>query len=381
MRVPFVDLRAQYESIRGEISEVCSDILGTMDLLEGNYLRAFETEFAAFCETTYAVGVGSGSHALYLALRACGVHAGDEIITVASAHFSLLEAIALIGAAPVFVDVDPRYYTMDPAKVEAAVSERTRAIVPVHLYGQTADLNAIVPIARRHGLALVEDARQACGAEIRGRRVGGFGDAAAFSFSLTKNLGAYGDAGAVTTNSRAIAEEVRLLRDHGSDESDRYEQIGLVSHLDDLQAAFLRVKLRHLVEWNDRRRALAQTYDHALKNLNLRVPLVRWGSRHVYYNYVIQVENRDRIRRALGDLGIETAVNYPIPVNQQPAARGIGRVAGDLAVTDALASHALSLPLYPELSSRHLSYVGKSLNATLTTAWPSGIPWVGSAPA
>ncbi len=379
MRVPLRDLKAQYESIQAEIGEAFADVLASLDLLDGTHLRALEAEFAAFCEAEHAVGVGSGTDALYLALRACGVRAGDEVVTVANAQFSLLEAIARLGAVPVFVDVDPRHYTLDPSRLEDAIGERTRAVIPVHLYGQPADMAAIMPIARRHGLAVVEDARQACGAEIRGRRVGGIGDAAAFSFSVSKNLGAYGDAGAVTTSSRAIAEEVRTLRNHGSIGDDRYEQIGLGSRLDELQAAVLRVKLRHLVAWNERRRALAHSYDHALKQVNVRVPAVRWGSRHVFHAYVVQVDPRDRIRRLLADLGVETAVHYPIPIHRQPAAAGIGRVVGGLAVTDGLAGRLLSLPIYPELAARQLSYVARSLTAAVASG-ASGAAWASSAP-
>ncbi len=361
MRIPFVDLKAQYQSIQDDMLKALADVLEGMDLLLGPNVRAFEAEFAAYCQARYAIGVASGTDALYLALRACGVRPGDEVITVAHSFIATVEAIVLLGAVPVYVDIDPDTYTLDPGCLEAAISPRTRAIVPVHLYGQLADMDAIMPIAQRHGLAVVEDACQAHGAEIRGCRAGSSGDAAAFSFYMSKNLGAYGDAGAVTTNSRAIADEVRLLRDHGSARKYEHQEMGLNSRLDELQAAVLRIKLKHLDAWNERRRLHAYTYDQLLKNTGLTLPSTRSGAAHVFHLYVIQTENRDRVREVLADRGVATGIHYPIPIHQQVAAQGLGRVVGDLPVTNAVTRRIVSLPMYPELGADQLEYIAACL--------------------
>ncbi|HLH71976.1 MAG TPA: DegT/DnrJ/EryC1/StrS family aminotransferase [Chloroflexota bacterium] len=362
MRVPFVDLKAQYATINNEIVKEVMTVLKGMNLLLGPNVTAFETEFAAYCQTQYAIGVGSGTDALHLALRACGVRAGDEVITVSHSFIATAEAIVMVGATPVYVDIDPHTYTMDPAQIEAAISERTRAIVPVHLYGQMADMDAIMAIARHHGLAVVEDACQAAGASDHGRKAGGIGDAAAFSFSPTANLGAYGDGGAVTTNSRAIAEEVRRLRSHGLLAEDECEEMGVNSRLDELQAAILRVKLRHLDRWNDLRRLHAETYRQLLSDSRkLRLPHTRSGASHVYRHYVVQIEDRDYVRQSLGALGIESGVHYPIPIHLQKASEAIGRTVGMLPETLRISQHILSLPMYAELEPEHLSYVAACL--------------------
>jgi dTDP-4-amino-4,6-dideoxygalactose transaminase len=349
MQIPFVDLKAQYGAIREEIQAALLDVLDGMELVLGPNLRAFETEFAAYCGAKYAIGVAQGTDALMLALRACGVGPGDEVVTVAHTFIATAEAIVQLGATPVFVDIDPTTYTLDPARLEAAIGPRTRAVVPVHLYGQMADMDAILPIARSHGLAVVEDACQAHGAEDLGRRAGSLGDAAAFSFYPSKNLGAYGDGGAVTTNSRAIAECVARLRDHGSVR--KYE----------IQAAALRVKLRYLDEWNSRRQAHARTYEGLLADLDLVLPATRPGASHVYHLYVVRAEARDFGRQTLTNLGVATGIHYPIPVHLQPAALGIGRVAGDLRVTEWVAGRILSLPMYPEMEAAQLNYVAGCL--------------------
>jgi dTDP-4-amino-4,6-dideoxygalactose transaminase len=258
--VPFVDLKAQLASIRDDVLAAITDCLDSMELVLGPNVRAFESEFASYCHARYSVGVASGTDALYLALRTCGIGQGDEVITVSNTFVATAEAIVVAGATPVFVDVDPKTYTMDPACIEAAISPRTRAILPVHLYGQMADMDSIMEIAQRRGLLVIEDACQAHGAEYRGRRAGSVGDAAAFSFYMSKNLGAYGEAGAVTTNSRAIAEGVAMLRDHGSVRKYAHDDIGVNARLDEIQAAVLRVKLRHLDKYTALRQAHAQTY-------------------------------------------------------------------------------------------------------------------------
>jgi dTDP-4-amino-4,6-dideoxygalactose transaminase len=375
MQIPFVDLKAQYGAIREEVQAAMLDVLDGMELVLGPNLRAFEAEFAEYCQAKYAIGVAQGTDALMLALRACGVGPGDEVITVAHTFIATSEAIVQLGAIPVYVDIDPATYTLDPACLEAAIGPRTRAVVPVHLYGQMADMDAIMAIARRHGLAVVEDACQAHGAEDQGRRAGSIGDAAAFSFYPSKNLGAYGDGGAVTTNSRAIAECVQRLRDHGSVRKYEHQEMGWNSRLDEIQAATLRVKLRYLDEWNARRQAHAEIYAEMLEDLDLALPATRPGASHVYHLYVIQTEARDFGQRVLGNLGIATGIHYPTPVHLQPASLGIGRVAGDLRVTEWVAPRVLSLPMYAEMEATQLNYVTNNMRR----AWGSIAAGVASA--
>jgi dTDP-4-amino-4,6-dideoxygalactose transaminase len=366
MQVPFVDLKAQYRSIEAEVLAAISESLSGMELFLGPNVRAFEAEFAAYCRTRFAIGVGSGTDALYLALKACGVGPGDEVITVPYTFFATAEAIRMLGAIPVFVDVDPETYTLDPARLPGALTARTRAIVPVHLYGQMADMEAIMAFARQHGLVVVEDACQAHGATDRGLTAGSVGDAAAFSFYMSKNLGAYGEAGAVTTGSRAVAEAVRLLRDHGSAHKYEHQEFGINSRLDELQATILRIKLRRLEEWNERRRAHATSYRWLLEDLGLGLPTVRLGSTHVYHLYVVRTKDRERVRSVLADRGISTGVHYPIPIHRQVAFEsGIGRIAGDLSVSEALSEQVLSLPMYPELEAEQLASVAGCLRDCL----------------
>jgi dTDP-4-amino-4,6-dideoxygalactose transaminase len=360
-QVPFVDLRSQYRAIESEVKAAMADVLESMDLMLGPNVRAFEAEFAAYCRARFAIGVGNGTDALQLALRACGVAPGDEVVTVSHSFFATAEAIMQVGAVPVYIDIDPATYTMDPGLLEAAIGPRTRAILPVHLYGQMADMDPIMSVARRHGLAVIEDACQAHGAEDRGRRAGSIGDAAAFSFYMSKNLGAYGDGGAVTTNSRAVADQVRLLRDHGSARKYEHQEVGLNSRLDELQAAVLRIKLRRLEGWNDQRVQCAARYAEVLKDLPVDLPAVRAGVRHVFHLYVIQTDGRDRLREAIADRGIAAGIHYPVPIHLQPATAGNGRVSGDLRVTEAAAKRILSLPMYPEMSLEQQRYVATCL--------------------
>jgi dTDP-4-amino-4,6-dideoxygalactose transaminase len=359
--VPFVDLKAQLASIRNDVLSAVADCLDSMDLILGPNVRAFESEFASYCDARYGVGVGSGTDALYLALRTCGIGPGDEVITVSHTFVATAEAIIVAGATPVFVDIDPETYTMDPTCIEAAIGPRTRAILPVHLYGQMADMEAITEIAQRRGLLVIEDACQAHGAEYRGRRAGSVGDAAAFSFYMSKNLGAYGEAGAVTTNSRAIAEGVAMLRDHGSVRKYAHDDIGVNARLDEIQAAVLRVKLRHLDTYTALRQAHAQEYAQLLEGAGVEVPIVRDGATHVFHLYVVQTSDRDHVARVLADRAVATGVHYPTPIHLQPAFSGVGRVVGELAVTERVANRILSLPMYPELQPTQLAYVAECL--------------------
>lgn len=360
-RIPLVDLRAQYQGIKEQVLAGVADVLEGMNLLLGPNVAAFETEFAAYCQARYAVGVANGTDALYLALRACGIRAGDEVITVSHSFLATAEAIVNVGATPVLVDIDPDTYTLDPSKLKAAIGPKTRAIIPVHLYGQMADMDPIMDIAEQHGLVVIEDACQAHGATYKGHRAGSIGDAAAFSFYMGKNLGAYGDAGAVTTNSRTVAESLRVLRDHGSRSKYEHDLMGVNSRLDELQALVLRIKLPHLDQWNRLRRQHAETYDEFLDGSGIVVPTTSADREHVFHLYVIQTEDRDRLRETLSALGISTGIHYPIPIHQQVAAKGLGRVSGKLRVTERLAPRLLSLPMYPELESHQLDRIASSL--------------------
>jgi len=383
MYVPFVDLKAQYGTLRTDVVKAMWDVLEAVDLSPGTQVRAFEAEFAAYCRVRHAVGVGSGTDALYLALLACGIRPGDEVITAANSFISTTEAILRLGAVPVYVDVEPASQTLDPRCLDAAIGNHTRAIVPVHLYGHAADMDPIQKIASHYGLVVVEDARHAPGAEYHGRRVGGMGDAGAFSFSVEKNLGAYGDAGAVTTNSRAISEEIRRLRNHGlalcgepPNASVTYDphEIGISSALDELHAAVLRIKLRRLDSWNARRRAHAQTYLRLLQELPIVPPTERDGDGPVYHFYVIRAPERDRTCRTLRDRGVGVGIHNASPVYRRLAATRKARVAGDLTVTEELATQVLSLPMYPELEPEQLAYVADCLREAIgvgqTTATP-----------
>lgn len=368
MEIPFVDLKAQYATIQSQIMAGFQDALADMNLLLGPNVRAFEAEFAEYCGARYALGVANGTDALVLALKACGVGQDDEVITVAHSFIATAEAITSVGAIPVYVDVDPRTYTLDPEKLASAVTPRTRAIVPVHLYGQMADMDPIMEFARQHGLVVIEDACQAHGAEYKGRRAGSIGDAAAFSFYMGKNLGAYGDAGAVTTNSKAVADHIRLLRDHGSASKYEHVEMGVNSRLDELQAVVLRVKLPYLDEWNEARRRHADTYRRLLEEAYVVVPEEASYGRHIYHLFVVQVEQRERVREILTDHGIATGIHYPVPIHQQVASRGVGRNAGSLAVTEALAGQILSLPMYAELEQEQLEFVANCISSATRTA-------------
>jgi dTDP-4-amino-4,6-dideoxygalactose transaminase len=361
--LPLVDLRAQYAAIRAEVQAAIDAVLESMQLILGPNVHAFEAEFAAYCEASHAVGVGSGTEALALALRAAGIGPGDEVITVAHTFFADCEAIVQVGAQPVFVDVQPDTQTMDPASFAAAITSRTRAVIPVHLYGQPADMDEIVAIARRHGLFVLEDACQAHGARYRGQRVGTLGHAAAFSFYPGKNLGAYGDGGAVVTNDAQLAERVRRLRDHGAVRKYEHYDIGGTGRLDELQAAVLRVKLRYLDAWNARRAAAAAAYTAGLADTAVTPPVVRDDRTHVFHLYAVQAPRRDALRAYLAEQGIATGMHYPIPCHLQPAAREWSAGPGSLPVTERLAARTLSLPLFPEITDAQIARVVAAVRA------------------
>jgi dTDP-3-amino-3,4,6-trideoxy-alpha-D-glucose transaminase len=359
--IPVLDLKAQYQSIRREVDGAMSRVLKRGVFILGEEVSAFEREFASYCGVSEAVGVGSGTAALHLALLACGVGPGDEVITASHTAVATVSAIDLVGARPVLVDIDPERLTLDPQKVAAAITPATRAIIPVHLYGCPADLAPILEMARRNDIFVVEDCAQAHGAMYGDKRVGAWGDIAAFSFYPTKNLGAYGDGGAVVTNDPALAERVRLLRQYGWTERYVSDLKGLNSRLDDLQAAVLRVKLKLLDAWNTRRRQLAGFYDCMLVGTALVLPAHLEGAVHVYHHYVVRHPQREGLRAFLAERGIRTLVHYPVPVHLQPAYADLGYRRGDLPVSEAAARQVLSLPLYPEMNDDSVEVVSEAV--------------------
>jgi dTDP-4-amino-4,6-dideoxygalactose transaminase len=347
--IPFVDLQAQYRHIRPEVDPAIARVLERARFILDEEVAAFEQEFAAYCGTSFAVGVNSGTAALQLALLACGIGPGDEVITASFTSVATVAAVELTGARPVLVDIDPLRYTLDPEKVAAAITPRTRALLPVHLYGLPADLDPLLELARLHGLCLVEDCAQAHGAFYKGRKAGSWGDLAAFSFYPTKNLGAYGDSGAVVTNDPRLAKQVRLLRQYGWESPQVSLVKGLNSRLDDLQAAVLRVKLKHLDDWNARRRILAGRYNTLLAHSGMVLPLEPAGVTPVYHLYVVRHPRRDGLQAYLRQHAIQSLVHYPFPVHLQPAYTDLGYRAGDLPRSEEAAAQVLSLPLYPEM--------------------------------
>jgi len=356
MHIPLVDLKKQYQGIKEEILAEISKVLDGMQLFLGKNVQTFESHFAAYCGTEYAIGVGSGTDALHLALLACGIGPGDEVITVSNTFFATVEAIALVGARPVFVDIDPDTYNIDPSQIEEALTSRTRAIIPVHLYGQPADMDPILEIAKSHKIKVIEDACQAHGAEYKGRRTGSLGDAGCFSFYFTKNLGAYGEAGIITTSDPDIAKECRLLRDHGQDPKYYHSLFGVNDRLDEIQAAVLNVKLPHLDEWTESRRNIAQTYNAGLPKSIVKPQEKEWA-KHVYHLYVIRTPDRDELRAWLETKGVSSGMHYPIPIHLQEAWRNYGGGDFSLPITEKVVREILSLPMYPELSAEEVDYI------------------------
>jgi dTDP-4-amino-4,6-dideoxygalactose transaminase len=333
-------------------------VLDGMHLFLGPQLTAFEEEFAQFCDCSHAIGISNGTDAIELALRAIGVGPGDEVITQPNSFIATAEAISATGATSVFVDVASETASLNPELLEAAITPRTKAIIPVHLYGRPADMERIVPIARRHGLAVIEDACQAHGASLGGRRAGSLGDLACFSFYYSKNLGAYGEAGAVTTNDAALAERVRLYRDHGSRVRYEHEVVGRNARMDELQAAILRVKLPHVDEWNAQRRRHARQLTERLTATSVAAPdPIPYEAYEVYHLYVARHPQRDRLRDFLGQQGIATGIHYPRPIHLQPAYASLGYPAGSFPVTERLASEIFSLPLYAELTAEQIGRI------------------------
>ncbi len=352
---------AQYVTYKLEIDEAIRRVLDRGRYILGEEVAAFEKEFADYIGAARGVGVGSGTEALHLALAACGIQAGDEVITVSHTAVATVAAVELAGAIPVFVDIESEHMTMDPERISEAVTENTRAIVPVHLYGQPADLDPILETARRHNLKVIEDCSQAHGAVYRGRKIGSWGDAGCFSFYPTKNLGAIGDGGMVVFSDPGIAQKARSLREYGWSKDRISQTPGWNSRLDEIQAAILRVKLRHLDEDNNRRRVLAALYRDLLADTDLVLPGEREGARHVYHLHVVRSARRDELRERLSERGIETGAHYPIPAHQHPAYRRWAPAIGGMGETEKAAATVLSLPMYPELSETDIRTVADAV--------------------
>jgi dTDP-4-amino-4,6-dideoxygalactose transaminase len=366
--IPLVDLKAQYRDVKPEVDAAVAAVLEGGNFILGPEVGAFEKEFAAYCETRFAVGVNSGTSALHLALLACGVGPGDEVITTAFTFVATVAAIEYTGARAVLVEVDPVSLTIDPDRIESAITARTKAIVPVHLYGLPADMDPIMSIALAHGLVVVEDAAQAHGAEYKRRRAGSIGDIGCFSFYPGKNLGAAGDGGAITTANEDYARTVRMLRDWGAEQKYLHVMKGFNFRLDEIQAAILRVKLRRLEVWTELRRQHARTYGSLLGESPVRLPHASNDARHVYHLYVVRTLERDRVRSELHAAGVQAGIHYPIPVHLQPAYANLGYRRGDFPETERAAGEVLSLPLYPEMTARALERVARIVKSSVSSS-------------
>jgi len=377
MKVPFLDLKVQYESIKDEINEAIQQVLDSCAFAGGPFVEEFEKNFAKFCNCEHAIGVGSGTEALWMALLALGIGPGDEVVTVPNTFIATAEAITFCGAKPAFVDVDEKTYTMDPQKLEdylttrnknLAIQNRPKAIIPVHLFGQMADMDLIMEIARAHGLFVIEDACQAHGAEYKGRLAGSIGDAGCFSFYPGKNLGAYGEAGAVATNNAEIAKKISMFRDHGQSKKYHHKMIGWNSRMDGFQGAVLNVKLKHLPGWNQARIEKANIYKELLSGLdNLILPYEADYAKHVYHVYAIRVQNRDALIKFLADNDIYSGIHYPISIHLQEPYLNLDYNNFDFKVSEKVTSDILSLPLYPELTYQQQKKVKGQIQEFIST--------------
>jgi dTDP-4-amino-4,6-dideoxygalactose transaminase len=358
--IPLVDLKTQYATIRDEVRQAIDEVLDSMQLTIGPNVRAFDKEWAEYCGTTQSIGVGSGTDALQLAIRACGVSSGDEVITVSHTFFATVEAIEYANARPILVDVEERSMLMDLSSVASRITPRTKVIIPVHLYGRTVDLKPLRQLAQDRGITIIEDAAQSHGALLDdGKKAGTGGRVNCFSFYCSKNLGAYGEAGSFTTNDEKLADDLRALREHGQSTRNYHPIVGYNARLDEIQAAILRIKLRHLDEWNARRQAIAAQYNGLFAGIDIITPEIPAGGRHVFYCYAIRVPGgrRDALRAHLTERGIGTQIHYPVPIHMQEAAQFLGYRKGDLPVTEKVAGEVLSLPMYPELTDAQIDRV------------------------
>lgn len=364
-RVPFVDLKAQYDLIADEVNEAIANVLQRTDFILGQDVRLLEEEFAEWCGVKHAVGVDSGTSALEMALRAFEIGAGDEVITAANTFIATTLAISYTGAKPVLVDIDPKTYTLDPNRVEDAITARTKAIMPVHLYGQTADMDPIIEIAERHNLIVIEDAAQAHGARYKSKRAGSLGHAAAFSFYPGKNMGAYGDGGMVVTDDDKILDNLHMLRNYGQRVKYHHESLGYNHRLDTMQAAILRVKLKYMDEWNAARREHAEQYTELLNARDIVTPSIANYAEHIWHLYVIRVAYRDDLLKYLADHNIYAGMHYPVPIHLQKAYADLGYQQGDFPISEKYADQILSLPMYAELTPEMIEYVATTIKEFL----------------
>jgi len=365
IRVPYLDLKAQYRTIKPEIDAAIDRVLESCQFVLGPEVSEFEKNFATYCGASECVALNSGTSALHLALLAAGVEPGDEVITTPFTFVASVAAILYAGARPVLVDIHPHSFTLDPSKIESAITARTKVLLPVHLYGQPADMDPIMEIARKRNLTVIEDAAQAHGAQYKGRPAGSVGHMACFSFYPGKNLGAYGEGGAVTTNNSEYARTVRMLRDWGQDRKYHHLLRGYNYRMEGFQGAVLGVKLRHLERWTEARRKLVEQYNRLLSDCELELPAEMSWARHVYHVYTIRSKERDRLQKSLADEGIQTGIHYPVPVHLQPAYADLGYETGSFPQAETAAKQVLSLPLYPELSSQAVTQVADAIKKVI----------------
>jgi dTDP-4-amino-4,6-dideoxygalactose transaminase len=361
-KIPLVDLNVLHQQMHGEFKKSIDSVIANGDFISGKIIEEFEENFAIFCETKYAVGCSSGTSALHLALLACGIKAGDEVITTPHTFIATAEAISHTGAIPVFVDIDEQTFNIDPNKIEKAITAKTKAIIPVHLYGQCADMQPIMKIAQKHKLQIIEDAAQAHGASYNNQKAGTFGKTACFSFYPGKNLGAFGDAGIIVTNSKLLAANIRTLANHGRKNKYEHSVIGYNYRLDTIQAAILDTKLKYLTECNNQRKNIAKIYHKKLKNIpELLLPEVQNNNNHVYHMYVVKTKQRNQLQQYLLYNGITTGIHYPKPLHLQKAYKHLGYKKGDFPITEKITKQILSLPIYPGLNSTQQIFITKSI--------------------
>lgn len=358
MNVPFLDLKIQYQSLKDEIHAELARVMENTAFAGGSFVAAFENDFAKFCGSKYAIGVGNGTDALWLSLLAIGVGPGDEVITVPNTFIATAEAISYCGATPVFVDIEEGSYNMDPKLLEKAITKKTKAIIPVHIFGQPVDLDPILEIARARNIPVIEDACQAHGSEYKGKKAGTFGITGCFSFYPGKNLGAYGEAGAVITDNQQIADRIKMLRDHGQSQKYYHDGIGWNARMDGFQGAVLKVKLPHLPKWNDLRRSHAAAYTKGLEGVRgLITPQEQSYAKHIYHIYAVRVKEREKFMAALNEAGVSSGIHYPIPVHLQKAYESLGLKQGSFPVAEKCAAEFVSLPMFPELSTAQVAHV------------------------
>lgn len=354
--ISFADFKREYAEIGAEINQAIERVLNSGWLILGEEARSFEQEFSSYIGANFGVGLNSGTDALYLAVKALDIKNGNEVITVAHTFIADADAIVRNGAMPVFVDINPETYCIDVTQIEEKITSRTRAILPVHLYGHPADMDPIMALAKKYSLYVIEDACQAHGAEYKGRKVGSIGNIGCFSFYPTKNLGAYGDGGMVVTSNEKLADKIRMLRNYGQSDRYHHEFLGINSRLDEIQAAILRVKLKYLDRWNEKRRSLARLYSQFLQNTGVILPVEKDYARHVYHLYVVRHKDRDKLQKHLADNGIQTLIHYPVPIHKQKSYATMGYTT-DLPVTEQICGEILSLPMYPELRSSQVEHI------------------------